>query len=198
MDLDRLVRALGDFKFPVTSIPYAPTYGAGSLTAMSLRNFVGLFEASDSALVRGRSDGMARHPLYIFDDSFSHRIPDALEHLAPTPRAFTAIAAACQLRHQLALGPRMTGAHIHFHQDAWNLLLAGEKRWFLQPPGNKTVSRKHPVDWLEDDYTAATAAGALLECTQRPGDVLFIPHHWSHAVVNVRDSLAVATEFRMC
>ena len=33
------------------------------------------------------------------------------------------------------------------------------------------------------------------ECVQRPGDVVYIPENWGHAVVNLADSIAVAYEF---
>ena len=39
---------------------------------------------------------------------------------------------------------------------------------------------------------------AMLECEQRGGDVVFVPAYWAHAVLNARDSVAVALEFSQC
>ena len=32
-------------------------------------------------------------------------------------------------------------------------------------------------------------------CVQRPGDVVYVPENWGHAVVNVEASIGVAFEF---
>ena len=42
--------------------------------------------------------------------------------------------------------------------------------------------------------SAAAPEGAL-SCTQRAGDVLYVPCDWGHGVLNVRPSVGVAVEF---
>ena len=42
---------------------------------------------------------------------------------------------------------------------------------------------------------AAAAGRTLLRCVQRPGDVLFVPDFWGHAVLNEAPSVGVASEF---
>jgi len=34
----------------------------------------------------------------------------------------------------------------------------------------------------------------LRECTQNAGDLMFVPGGWAHAVLNIQESVAVATE----
>jgi hypothetical protein len=39
-----------------------------------------------------------------------------------------------------------------------------------------------------------TLDGGVLECTQEAGDVMFVPHSWGHAVVNLVETVGVAGE----
>ena len=36
----------------------------------------------------------------------------------------------------------------------------------------------------------------MLQCRQESGDVLFVPEAWGHAVLNVGESVGVASEFQ--
>ena len=90
------------------------------------------------------------------------------------------------------LGPSGSGAHWHYHQAAFNSLYFGEKKWFLLPPGVRHVSNAHPSTWSQAwrarvrarvDAGASAGEGAALDaevltCTQREGDVLYIPSMW--------------------
>lgn len=37
----------------------------------------------------------------------------------------------------------------------------------------------------------------MLECTQLPGDIVFVPGGYGHGVLNVEDTLGVAIEFSL-
>ena len=135
---------------------------------------------------------------------------------------------------QIHLGGVHSGAPLQAHNASWHLLLAGQKKWFLLPPGaltdvareyfvcNKTTSGTAPTQSLEanthdhsalvdKNYTAACVLTSpewliqaaprlrerrqLVEVTQNPGDVLFIPHDWQYATLNLADTVAVSQEF---
>ncbi len=52
------------------------------------------------------------------------------------------------------------------------------------------------LDWLKNEAAADIRdVSGVQECVQLPGDVIFVPEFWGHAVVNVRESMAVAYEF---
>ena len=79
---------------------------------------------------------------YIFDDEVLWRNPAILQglrggggsgHIESEMAALTARCA--NVLQQLIIGPRHSGAHVHFHRAALNHLLVGRKRWFLAPPG---------------------------------------------------------------
>jgi len=96
---------------------------------------------------------------------------------------------------QWALGVAGSGAPVHFHNTAWNSLFYGRKHWYIYPPSRNLMGKKQTLLWVEEDLEDLKAQGYLpYECTQEPGDVLIVPELWGHAVLNVRDSVAVATE----
>ena len=78
---------------------------------------------------------------------------------------------------------------MHLHKDAYNVLAYGEKRWWLLPPRAALYSAEPVSEWL----ARGGAAGAT--CTQRAGAVMFVPRGWSHAVLNLRTSVGIASEF---
>lgn len=53
------------------------------------------------------------------------------------------------------------GAPVHFHRHAWNVLLFGEKRWFLFPAKHAFYSRKHAHKWYREDYPNLTVCSLL-------------------------------------
>eukprot|EP00747_Dinoflagellata_sp_TGD_P208782 gnl/TRDRNA2_/TRDRNA2_82226_c0_seq1.p1 gnl/TRDRNA2_/TRDRNA2_82226_c0~~gnl/TRDRNA2_/TRDRNA2_82226_c0_seq1.p1 ORF type:complete len:445 (+),score=85.10 gnl/TRDRNA2_/TRDRNA2_82226_c0_seq1:86-1420(+) len=106
------------------------------------------------------------------------------------------------------IGGARTGAVIH--QDpkcsgAWNTLLFGRKRWVFAPPdvqvhqlrgasGNSDLENYRespPAYWWFDSYPDLHARAqeiGLLEVVQTPGDTIFVPPNWWHAVVNLPSS----------
>ena len=77
-------------------------------------------------------------------------------------------------RHYLLVGRRGAFVSRHSHARGWNLLVYGEKEW--------TLSR--PLSF--ESHT----------CVQRPGELLWIPDHWHHAVVSRDASFGVAYQGR--
>ena len=75
----------------------------------------------------------------------------------------------------------------------------GSKRWFLRPPTEaeySTVPASRFVPLLARTGSGSgSGSGSVLECTQRGGDVLYVPYTWSHATVNLRTSVGYAVEF---
>ena len=96
-----------------------------------------------------------------------------------------------EVHTQFYQGAAGTGAPMHLHTDAWNCLVYGEKRWFLIPPFQGAYSAMPIRQWVDELYPSMQ----VLECTQRAGDVLYVPKYWSHAVLNTRESIGIAREF---
>eukprot|EP00750_Incisomonas_marina_P012827 INCI17165.15.p1 GENE.INCI17165.15~~INCI17165.15.p1 ORF type:complete len:681 (+),score=100.10 INCI17165.15:190-2232(+) len=91
----------------------------------------------------------------------------------------------------LYLGPRDSGTNFHSHKAAWNVLFRGEKHWLLFPPsevegvGPPWFHQESVRSWFQKNFRWAVAHGAL-QCTQLAGDVMYIPGHWQHAVINTQ------------
>ncbi len=92
---------------------------------------------------------------------------------------------------QFYYGRKGSGAPLHFHGSAVNMLLKGEKQWTLLPPRDAVYSRTHPSDWRTAWVGACTTV-------QPEGSMLFVPRGWAHAVLNTAADTAtvgVAVEF---
>ena len=95
----------------------------------------------------------------------------------------------------LYVGADGSGNPFHYHQQTWNALLAGRKRWLLYPPSQAFYTELHPLEWQR--RAANRSMAAPLECEQRAGDVLFVPRLWAHATINVGEVVGVATPFAL-
>jgi ribosomal protein L16 Arg81 hydroxylase len=52
------------------------------------------------------------------------------------------------------------------------------------------------VEWFVDFYHQLKEQDVpVLECIQRPGDVIFVPHGWFHIVLNLENSVAVTHNY---
>ena len=123
---------------------------------------------------------------------------------------------------EFTLGAALSGSHVHEHEAAWNVLVAGEKRWFLWPPWNKgsaSVAAAHGLfeevvesgapfgetsyhtvhEWVRHQLPKLQGTPrAPLQVTQRAGELLFVPGHWPHAVLNTQPSVAVSVRMGDC
>ena len=48
------------------------------------------------------------------------------------------------------------------------------------------------LPWFSDDYPGV--GQPLFECVQEPGDIVYVPEDYGHAVLNMEESLAIAGE----
>jgi histone arginine demethylase JMJD6 len=120
----------------------------------------------------------------------------------------------------VAIGPERSGSSLHVDPlatSAWNALLFGVKRWVLFPPsapkslvkgeglkerGEDNEAITYFVRILprirEEERRRARAGLPLLgmrEVMQYPGETIFVPGGWWHAVLNLTDSIAVTQNY---
>ncbi|CAE7335473.1 jmjd6-b [Symbiodinium sp. CCMP2456] len=158
-------------------------------------------------------------PLYLFDHAFGE-YPSTKNLLSEyeVPEAFQSdlLAELGTLRppfRWLLLGPRRSGSTLHkdpLGTSAWNALVFGKKLWVLFPPSTPPELLRPEADtdfseesascWFLHWWKSARARAwpeqfTPIEFLQQPGEVVFVPARWWHAVLNLEDSLAVTQNF---
>ena len=159
-----------------------------------VREYIGLIE---EAAVPGAAENAT---MYAFLTEFAQENPEFLDAIGGIPdfiRGLTGVRLDSgqpgqSERLQFYLGGSGTGAPLHYHGNAVNLLAHGRKRWFLLPPAAASFSRRPAAQWLEKEYPALAASSTPpLELVQEGGDVLFVPAGWAHSTLNVEVSVGV-------
>lgn len=106
---------------------------------------------------------------------------------------------------QFALGSSLTGAMPHFHGAAVNAVFFGVKLWVLVPPEYASFTDSPASEWWQEFYLPAHAKVGWKGhkdakpfphylALQGPGDLVYVPHHYGHAVLNLADTFAFAYE----
>ena len=230
--------AWGGLRVATGPVPYPSLYGAPA-TDWVLGDFMDSWMMGSRP--RSNADSDSRPPPYVFDRDAMEAHPGMFAGLR-LPHALRPPRGARPRLSQLAVGPPLSGALLHFHGPAVNALLAGLKLWVLLPPGAAWFSTEPALPWFARALAACplvngtgaariTASGAgdlereapeevneaahvsassaqavegrrppLLSrqphfvVVQGPGDVVVVPRHWAHAVLNLADSVAIALE----
>ncbi|KAL2100886.1 hypothetical protein ACEWY4_002647 [Coilia grayii] len=88
-----------------------------------------------------------------------------------------------------------TGVPFHWHGPGYSEVIYGRKRWFLYPPDEEPEF--HPnhttLTWVREFYPSLGIHQRPLECTIRPGEVLYFPDRWWHATLNLDTSVFIST-----
>ena len=144
----------------LSNIPYENKFGSSQGAEMNLGKYIE--EVMDGEV--GEEYG-GRYPWYVFkgnripdetknEESIVHTsrfyipdlILDAVSMFFPSPHPSAPSAPRPKLPSNLvnaqwALGKPGTGAPVHFHNGAWNMLFYGRKKWFIFPPFYSIMSK---------------------------------------------------------
>lgn len=177
-----------------TEVAYDIVYGVDR-EEMTIQTYVEttmMEESTNSEEPNGEDDR-----LYMFGD-FGQAGSRIFHDVALTPDYFTGQFAMNETERQdtalFFLGSAGTGVSLHEHTNAWNLLVHGKKRWVLMPPYLHYGPVSLPLkEWMRDWYPKFPA-GSVAQCTQMPGELLYVPTNWMHATWNIKASIGVAVE----
>jgi ankyrin repeat protein len=170
-----------------SAIPYASAFGR-SMQRTTLGAHV--------AAMRANAELSLSQPVdtgYVFESLDANSLLRADADIVADALFGSAYDADAVVSVQFYLGPRGSGAPLHYHGSAWNLLVHGRKRWFLLPPQRAAYSTRPVLEWIERDY--ARLDPPPIEFIQEAGDIVFVPNYWAHAVLNLLPSVGVAFEF---
>lgn len=184
---DQFIKEYGKLKFKEVVVPYAESFGYSGSTnkTTTLQDFVAKM---DQLFQMGKNEYPSQ-PSYIFETirGDSPLLNDfVLPSLLDPELTHMSIS-----QIQFYIGPALSGAPGHFHRSAWNILIYGKKRWFIYPPTEAFYTSQHVWSWWQQEPKPMTA----MECIQYPGDLVFVPDMWGHAVLNLRESVGLAAEF---
>lgn len=187
----KLEKSHGSLKFKEVLVPYAESFGY-NISLTTLKDFLDKMNLINKEQGEVKNALDAQPPNYIFET-----VPQdspILEHFE-TPRVLNpSVTHISTAKMQFYVGPALSGAPAHFHRSSWNVLIYGQKRWFVFPPEDAFYSKQHVWDWWRESYRLVPKPKAW-ECVQNPGDMVFIPDMWGHAVLNLQESTGVASEF---
>ncbi len=155
----------------------------------SLAAFVQSFEDAGAASATSRLD---RPFVFEANEVFSAS-PELRSHFAtpqPLRPAFSTVDegrdvknGAAPMWNVFSLGEDEAGLPFHSHGAAWLAVIHGAKHWLLYPPGGfdardraATTPLSGVSDWFR--HVRPNLVAKPIECTQRPGEVLFVPAAW--------------------
>ncbi len=100
------------------------------------------------------------------------------------------------LNHDFYHGVCGAGAPMHTHVAAWNALVFGKKMWSIHAP-SRTIARLDSPRAQAAEFSQVRLEDAPYRCVQNAGDVLIVPYMWSHSVLNLKESVGVAVQFKL-
>lgn len=148
---------------------------------------------------------------YIFQPLPESMIGDLGDPKAPTMPMFEAkkgffddsqvvVAGTAKTHGELFIGPALSGSQPHAHTAAWNHLVFGRKRWYLWPKLCYSLGYAdgHGMSVWEWALTRLPklqgTVCAPFEFEQIPGEVVFVPYGWHHAVLNLEPSIGLSKQ----
>lgn len=104
------------------------------------------------------------------------------------------------IHYYLLVGTRHSAVDFHAHGDAWNLLVVGEKRWSVYPPGGLEAGASNysnyqgHLHWLRHVLPKHATQSKPFHCHQQAGDLIYLPEGNLHAVLNMGETVGLAMQ----
>eukprot|EP01084_Bolivina_argentea_P107076 191481_1 len=183
-----LIENFGDLSVMVAEIPYATLFGKKAWS-IPIKEYMNVIMGANHNANLYAFDKTLITSNWNFQNFFNFSIPYMRDN---------EIRNGYNKTYQLALGPMNSGSPPHWHQPAFNGLFQGKKMWWMFSPKNSMYSSMNIMHWVKNEYKQMIKNGEIHKhyCfIQDPGDIVFVPSEWSHAVNNIQPSLAVAIEY---
>jgi hypothetical protein len=93
------------------------------------------------------------------------------------------------------IGNRGSGVQWHVHGPGFSEALFGRKHWVLYPDKPVFDANQTSRYWMEHVYNLLSPDKLPYECTLDPGDLIYFPHQWYHATINLDPYTAFVSTF---
>eukprot|EP01064_Diplonema_japonicum_P009762 TRINITY_DN1720_c1_g1_i1.p1 TRINITY_DN1720_c1_g1~~TRINITY_DN1720_c1_g1_i1.p1 ORF type:complete len:487 (+),score=122.15 TRINITY_DN1720_c1_g1_i1:36-1496(+) len=197
-DREAFLEHYGETTFKVTEMCPANGMGKPLPLRISFEEYFRYASANDSD-----------YPWYCFGDNFEDSRAGLLQDVALPPLftddVYEGYRHFFPVYRYMVIGGDRTGTHVHIdpkHTCAFNTLLSGHKRWVLFPP-SVDKSELHPgtqsdpvTHWWLDVYQKTLVdqgkgkSLGMIDVVQGPGETIWVPTGWWHAVLNIGDTIA--------
>eukprot|EP00501_MAST-03F_sp_TOSAG23-6_P001353 GSMAST32.ASY1.ANO1.1405.1 assembled CDS len=155
-------------------------------------------------------------PIYLFDKRFFDKLPELLhDFTVPVSYDLDLFSLLGEIPQRpyyrwMIMGPAKSGSSFHIDPNAtsaWNAVISGAKRWIMFPPG-VTPPGVYPtndlaevtqsvslMEWYLNFYTEIEALPPSQQPIQCTCEIVYVPHGWWHAVINIEPSVAITQNF---
>ena len=138
---------------------------------------------------------LGNETFYLFGDNYGDEWDPLMELLSPNKYS------GFENTLSFGLGGKGSGVPFHFHGGGFSEVFYGRKRWFLTPQGQTPpFDPDHSMlQWVHRQYPILTEQhfAQLLECTIKPGEMLYFPSGWWHGVLNLDPWTSFVSTFTM-
>jgi ribosomal protein L16 Arg81 hydroxylase len=129
---------------------------------------------------------------YLFGGNYQPAFVQLYSHYRRPPHPRSGEAAL-----SFGIGGTGSGVAFHIHSDGFSEVFHGSKRWLLFPPDEIFEFDPNSSTWsyVTEILPHLPEHGRPLDCTIRPGEILYFPANWHHAVLNVGDFTVFMSTF---
>lgn len=159
---------------------------------------------SMSAFIRGLKDGH-RPGLYLRSLKITSLDSSLLSDIPKLPHfSFDILQGAESTKDflkEIFIGPVGSGTRLHtdlWHSHSWMLLVTGLKEWTMVSPSELVkagLEKRVRLKSFADDLDRALQGVDHYKFLQKPGEFVYVPSGWWHAVRNVECSMGVSFNF---
>lgn len=167
-----------------------------------------------------RGDSDDHMPLYLFDPTFDFDCPEISHDYAIPPLfgedAISSLPLSLRPHHKwLVIGGTNSGSFMHIDplgSCAWNTVVEGTKEWILVSPSFTPQKRimsfllqqssislsswfQRTIHMIKDESFGRNTDDVVYHFTQQPGETVFVPAGWYHAVLNHGCTVAITHNF---
>eukprot|EP00928_Gymnodinium_smaydae_P031829 TRINITY_DN23236_c0_g1_i1.p1 TRINITY_DN23236_c0_g1~~TRINITY_DN23236_c0_g1_i1.p1 ORF type:complete len:526 (+),score=40.10 TRINITY_DN23236_c0_g1_i1:223-1800(+) len=163
------------------------TYGHVSVSAHHVHIGVRKFWEFTNLTVK---DVVGGHAAFIYAH---HPMAREMRHDIIVPKLF----ARKNYSFSVSLGSRNSHVPAHAHDESWLAHIEGRKLWIITKPGVASEwlkSYADPCTLPRDAFKDPKGKRELKRCVVVPGEVMYLPAYWNHAICNL-DSHTVAAGF---